>query len=294
MIKTLKASFLLLVLMFLISGCNLPATEPVISSELPHEILTEVAATILAQKLVTDTPVSPTNVTDFPVASTEIQSSTVQPTLNNTPSPTLSPTATPSPTYTATATFTPSQPPDAYYTDDFSNSNLWYVSEEEKFGFRYKDETYHIYNNILNAAIWSIREEEKKNIKIEVDGTRVAGPIDGYYGVVCRFSDDGDNYYALVVGDDGFYGIALMKDGEFEFLVQGEDTAGIIHRGEKAKNRVAGVCNGDQLSLFANGQLLVEVTDKTLTSGVIGLVVGNKLSGVGTEVSFDNLALYNP
>jgi len=225
-----------------------------------------------------------------PVTSHPLQTNTTVP-------PTQSPpTATPMPTHSETPTLspTPTGIPGAIFEDNFSNTNGWYKYEGEEYGFKYVKETYHIYNKILNAAIWSIREVDYANIRIEVDGKRVGGPDDGYYGVVCRFKDEGDNYYALVIGDDGFYGIGRMKDGEFEFLDQGIDEKGIINQGKSHRNRIRGVCNGKRLTLYANGEELLQVIDNTFNSGDIGMVVGNKLSGVGMEVEFDNLAILIP
>ena len=90
------------------------------------------------------------------------------------------------------------------------------------------------------GVIWSIREQTFSNVGLEVDGTRLAGADDSYFGVICNFSDDGDNYYALVIGDDGFYGLGLMEDGEFEFLDSGMDESGAIKTGEGATNRMRG------------------------------------------------------
>ncbi|MCJ7702234.1 MAG: hypothetical protein MUO62_11685 [Anaerolineales bacterium] len=210
--------------------------------------------------------------------------------------PTPEATQTQEPTITGTPTETPTITPipDAIVEDDFSNTSLWYAFQDDQYGFEYKDGGYRIYNNILNGAIWSIRYLSYNNIRLEVDATRQAGPDDGYFGVVCRLRNDGDDYYALVIGDNGFYGILKMEDSQIEFLDSGIDEDEIILRGAGEMNRIRGVCNGDGLELYANDQLLLEVFDETFTSGDVGIVAGNRLSSVGIEVLFDNFALIEP
>jgi hypothetical protein len=171
---------------------------------------------------------------------------------------------------------------------------LWYVAKVENYGFEYQDGGYRIYNQILNGTIWSIRDYQYKDIQVEVDASRLDGPEDGYYGVVCRLTDDGEDYYALVIGDNGFYGILRMFEGESEFLQTGVDDEDIIRRGQGQVNHVTGVCTGSQLLLIANGQQLLALRDESLATGDVGLVVGNTLSGTGIDVLFDNFALVQP
>ena len=287
----LSLIFLLFGSIFLVS-CNLPVLQQQqpVETISKDEIFTSVALTIVADytKSAQEEQVKATMTQPVPLP--PLQTNTLEP-------PTQSPsTATPEPTNSETPTLspTPTEIPGAIFEDNFSNSNGWYKYTGDEYGFKYVKETYHIYNKILNAAIWSIRDVNYHNIKIEVDGKRVDGPDDGYYGVVCRLKDEGDNYYALVIGDDGFYGIGRMKDGEFEFLEDGIDEKGIINQGKNHMNRVCGVCNGKRLTLFANGEELLQVIDNTFNSGNVGMVVGNKLSGVGMEVEFDNFAILNP
>ena len=284
----------------ILSACNLPSYQ--VAETMPSDdVITSVAQTILAGEVETQqaalTQAAPpaNNNLVSPVAETAVSVDTAVPT-ESVPSETPTPTETEMPTLspTPTASSTPTIPPGAFLEDHFTNSNGWYKYEGDNYGFKYVGETYHIYNKILNAAIWSVRDDNYHNIRIDVDVKRVDGPEDGYFGVVCRFKDDGDNYYALVIGDDGFYGIGQMKDGEFGFLKKGSDDQGIIKRGKNSINRVSGVCKGNKLTLFANGKKLVEVFDDAFANGDIGLVVGNKIHQAGIEAAFDNFALYVP
>lgn len=273
--------FFLLLLLFLIvfSGCNMPGgTDSPTEVIPPDAVATAAAETIEAQ-------LSPTVV----IPQSEEPTSTFTPAV-------LEPTSTLEPTETSTPTEapTPTEIPEVIFFDDFSDQTSWYTFEDDRYGFRYTAAGYHIENNIPNGLIWSIREQNFMHIALEVDGTRLSGPADSYFGVVCNFSDEGDNYYALVIGDDGFYGLGLMEDSEFEFLESGMDQEDIINQGLGETNRIRGLCNGGHFSIHANGELLLDTWDDTLEEGIIGIVVGNKRSGDGTEFRFNDFALIWP
>jgi hypothetical protein len=289
--EILNLKVLVLALGVMLVGCNLPGQIET-EDEQPDAVFTFAAQTVTA--LVTqDAPDSqiedegPMVTVDLPVVEStqpEEPSQTPEPTQTQEPTVTITPTATPSPTPI----------PDAILEDDFSNTNLWYTDQNDDYGFEYKDDGYRIYNNILNAAIWSVRSLEYSDIRLEIDTTRKSGPDDGYFGVVCRFGNEGLDYYALVIGDNGFYGILEMDNGDLEFLGSGMDEDGVIHLGMGETNRVRGVCSGEQLVLYANDQQLLEVFDDSHSNGEVGLVVGNRLSDVGIDVIFDNFAIMWP
>jgi hypothetical protein len=253
-------------------------------------------------------PVPPT---PFPVLAYTIAAQTIvaELTLNAPPTPlplptdTLAPTSTPtilptntpvvldlpSPTSTPLATNTPV--PEIVFQDDFSNDTGWFTDQDEDMGFQLARDGYLIYVNILNAPIFSIRERQMSAVQLEVDGTILNGGLDGFYGVVCRHSDS-SGYYALVIGGDGSYGIAKSVEGDYEFLQTGQAPESVIVRGRET-NRVRGDCNGDTLTLFANGQELLEVQDDDFEIGSVGVLAGTRLSGPIT-VLFDNFVIYRP
>ena len=267
----------------LLTACNLPSrTQPPVEDD--DAIRTQVAETISAQLtqvnagVITATPgeFSPT------VLPTQTPSPTQEATKTLAPTPTLQPTLPPAPTTEARLV----------YEDDFSDDDgFWYTETNDDFGFKYVDDGYQIYVNILNAPIWSIREVDINDVIVEVEAALLEGPEDGYYGVVCRHQGE-DDYYSLVISPDGSYGIAKMENGEYEFLAEGQDQSGIIHGGD-ASNRVRGECIGETLTLFANGQKLLEVNDDDLLSGDVGLLAGTRLSG-GIEVLFTYFAILEP
>ncbi len=263
------------------AGCNLPGVSQPPTAD-PILIYTQAAQTVSAQLTALSTTVPPVTTPLLPVDTTV---ATASPTQEPTP------TSQASPTPTATPTLIPTPAVELVFEDDFSKDRHWYEEKNPDFGFELEDGGYHIYVNILNAAVWSVRELSLSNVILEVDAARVSGSKSGYFGLTCRHKGE-DDYYALVVGSDGFYGVARMLAGEFEFLEEGMDETGIIRSGE-AGNRLRAECIGERLSLFVNGQKLIEAQDDQLDAGEVGLLAGTRMDG-GIEVRFDNFAIYKP
>jgi hypothetical protein len=180
-------------------------------------------------------------------------------------------------------------PVEAIFEDNFEGNTSWHTEQNDSFRFEYQDNGYAMRVDISNAPVWSVRGKEYDDVRLEVDAARIDGPNLGYFGLTCRHQD-GENYYALLVSSDGSYGIAKVKNGEFEFLQEGSDQSGVIQGDEKV-NRVRADCLGDTLTLFANGTKLLEVQDNDFDSGDVGLVVKTTLQE-GLEVLFDNFAIY--
>ena len=281
--KTWYSRLSCLALAVLLAACNLPGRSQS-TLEDDDAIRTQVAETISA-KLTAQ--VGPGEITGTP----GVLSPTALPTQ---PPPTLAATQTvaPSPTLPPTLPPEPTREARLVYEDDFGKDNgWWYTETNDDFGFKFVDDGYQIYINILNAPIWSIREVSTEDVIVEVEAALLEGPQDGYYGVVCRHQGE-DDYYSLVISPDGSYGIAKMEDGEYEFLAEGRDQSGIIKGGD-APNRVRGECIGETLTLYANGQKLLSVDDDDLLSGDVGLLAGTRLSG-GIEVLFTYFAILEP
>jgi hypothetical protein len=295
---TLGVHLIVVLLVFAaLSACGLVGT-PQAPTPFPDSAYTEAAQTIIAQFTETALAAPPTlQPTETPAPVTpvppeETPTAEVTDTLQPTDTPEIedTPTGTPEPGTTPISEATP--PGRLVFEDDFSDERSWFTDRRDNFGFEYARGGYRIYVNILNATIWSIRERDFSDVRLEVDGQRTAGARDGYFGLVCRHQDDEESYYALVIAEDGTYGIGKSEDGEFEFIETGTAEPGVIRSGDDP-NRVRADCIGDTLSLYANGQKLLEVQDDDFDSGFVGLVAGTRLTGEVT-VLFDNFAIYEP
>ena len=121
---------------------------------------------------------------------------------------------------------------------------------------------------------------------------KLGRPDDNLFGVLCRYQDAG-NYYALVIGSDGYFGIYKMVSGKQTLIDQTHlDFSEKIHRGDQ-ENDLMALCQGDQLALFANDSQLIWVQDGTFTHGDVGLIIGN-LSSSGVDILFDDFIVVKP
>lgn len=279
----------------LLAGCGPSETTPIVT--LPPELVQTMAAqTVVAELTEQALVVTPTDTDQPPV---ELPSPTPDPTSTPEPSPTptleptatLEPTPSPEPSPSPEPTPTPMPFRDLILEDDFEQTEVWSVVDEEHFSFSYQDGGYRVTNDFTNGAVSSIRSIDYRHILVEIDARQIAGPEDAYYGVVCRWQD-AQNYYGAVIGGGGFYAILRLSDGEITFLDHGTAPSGEVFQ-DSGPDRVAGSCLGDRLILFVNGQRLLEVRDQTFESGYVGVVVGTRSAG-GAQVHFDNFALLRP
>jgi hypothetical protein len=178
------------------------------------------------------------------------------------------------------------------FEDDFSFGIGWEVQREDNWSLTFGDGGYRIFVDFPSDAIWSVKSESYTDVRIEADVTRQEGPSDGYYGVVCRH-ESGSNYYGLVISPNGTYGILQKRNGTIQFLQENTVPSPAIQTGFGATNRVRGDCVGDTLTLYANGQRLLEVQNSDFPSGSAGMLAGTRRQ-TGLRVLFDNLAILTP
>lgn len=253
---------------------SVPTETPLPTSTLPPGTFTPTPTSVGAEAS------TPQPVIETPQAvDTEILTETEEPT--QTPLPTQ-----PQPSIMAPGDFT------LAFQDDFSAGSGWYTNQGEDFGFVYTSGGYQIYVNTPGFPIWSIRQRDYADLRLEVDATKVDGPSSGYFGVVCRFDQEQRDYYALVISTDGTYAIAKTENNEFEFIQQGTAQTGVIKSGD-AVNNITADCVGDTLTLSVNGQQLSQVKDDDFQSGWIGLIAGTRQES-GLVALFDNFVVLRP
>jgi LysM repeat protein len=173
------------------------------------------------------------------------------------------------------------------FSDDFTIPGLWYTEINPNFRIEYVDQRYRILNSFAHSHVSSIRSFNMPDVHSEVDANLVGGPDSAYYGVVCRWQDI-NNFYAAVISGDGSTGIVRIQNGIATFLNEG--TADFDRAGW---TRVGANCFGNTLTLFVNGESVLQATDNTFTSGFIGVMVGTR-SAANADVHFDNFTSYRP
>jgi hypothetical protein len=127
--------------------------------------------------------------------------------------------------------------------------------------------------------------------RIEVDAARIGGPDNNAFGIVCRVQDH-ENYYRFEIRSTGQYSIAERVGGVRTYIVPPGPTSTAIRTGG-ATNHIRADCVENRLSLYANGQLLLEVTDNTHSFGGHGIWAGTP-ELAGTDIVFTNFTVYAP
>ncbi len=177
------------------------------------------------------------------------------------------------------------------FSDDFSNPNSgWPSSDEDGDFLGYADGSYRIFVSDTELLLFATSADSfQSDIHIEIDATKVGGPDDNYFGLICRYQDR-DNFYFFLLSSDGYAGIGMYLNDEIQFL-SGEqfNQTEAINQGN-ATNRISADCIGDQLTLYANGEQVATATDSTFSSGYVG-VIARANADPGVDILFDNISV---
>ncbi len=180
-----------------------------------------------------------------------------------------------------------------YFKDSFEVTSGGWMTFDDDIGYAgYDGGGFRIWAGIENYQFWSVPGLNFKDTIIHVRAKKISGPENNLFGVMCRYQDDA-NYYAIVLGSDGYYGIFKTVEGQQSLIAQKHmDFSAAIQQGN-SENEIQAVCQGEHLLLIVNGERLLHVTDGSLSQGDVGLIVGN-FSEPGTEIIFDNFIVAKP
>ncbi len=189
-------------------------------------------------------------------------------------------------------------PSNVLFQDDFSRTSSGWdrVNIEGEGMTDYQDGVYRIQVLTAETIVWSNPGLDFSDVQIEVDSTKVGGPDDNDFGVICRYEELGNdqyNYYFFLISSDGYYGIGKVLGDSQELI--GTDvlvTSEHINQG-MAANHIRADCVGSTLTLYVNGQMLTSQRDTNLTSGDVGLLAST-YGTAGTDIHFDNFSVLKP
>jgi hypothetical protein len=116
------------------------------------------------------------------------------------------------------------------------------------------------------------------------------GHENNYITLVCRESATG--WYELSIASDGFYSIDFADDATDSFENLAAGSTDTINLGA-ASNEFTAICQGDQLSLYVNGEFVDSATDSRLADGHVGISVAS-LEDLPILVAFDYLEVSQP
>lgn len=187
----------------------------------------------------------------------------------------------------------PSNSGQVLFQDDFSDpSSGWNRVTTTKGQTDYADGVYRIFVNEPNLDIWSKPGRNFSDVRIEVDALKVGGERDNRFGIICR-AVSADSFYTFIVSSDGYYGIGKIKGQDYHLIGMDALQPSKAIRLGTALNRLRADCVADRLTLYVNGEKLVEVQDTEFASGDVGLIAGTYQSA-GTDIRFDNFIVYQP
>jgi hypothetical protein len=169
--------------------------------------------------------------------------------------------------------------------DDPSSSALRERSDDSA-AFAFANGTYEISVTEPQLIVWEPLRGEHGDAAIAVD-TAFTGSKLTAAGVIFHFQDN-ENFYIFTISSDGRYALDLYKDNELNVLIDPIESPAIKISGEMNALRVETV--GSRIRLYANDQLLDEVSDSTFARGKAALAVSS-FEEAGVSAAFDNLVI---
>jgi pectate lyase len=182
------------------------------------------------------------------------------------------------------------------FHDDFSNpSSGWDHNSDQNGTADYASGGYEIHITTTSLFMWANPGKGFQNdVRIEVDATKMGGPDDNAFGVLCRYQDS-DNFYKFYITSDGYAGI-LKEEKSNPTVISSPDgklqPVKGINQGPLT-NHIRADCIGSTLTLYANGTQVATATDSSFQGGDVGLVAA-AYDTAGTDVLFKNFYVYVP
>jgi hypothetical protein len=179
------------------------------------------------------------------------------------------------------------------FFDDFSETKSGWDRFSGEIGITdYTAETYQILVNEPNTDLFANPGQLFKDVVVEVVASRISGPVNNNFGVICRYRDE-KNFYSAQISSDGYAGIFRMKDGVLKLL--GNETMIPVPAilGGTAENRIRFECIGSSLALAVNETPVDAREDKSFDKGDVGLIAGTYEES-GTLVAFDDFRVTQP
>jgi hypothetical protein len=179
------------------------------------------------------------------------------------------------------------------FWDDFTDtSGSWPVYSSSEGEYAYANGAYHITVNTAFYQLWALSGQAYKDVQVEADATRLAGPDINLYGLICRATSE-VNYYFFVISSDGYYAVGKSNNDEVALLGQEMMAYNAGIAGGGGVNHLRFDCIGNTLTGYINGQMVALTQDSEFRNGDAGLIVGSFDVG-GVEISFDNFVVYKP
>jgi hypothetical protein len=169
-------------------------------------------------------------------------------------------------------------------------SSGWQTERGDDHVIDYENGGFRIWGNRVHYDYWSIPNLNFTDVQIEVNTDKLGGPDDNSFGVICRYQEE--NFYGFLISSDGYYGISKRKDGNHQILgADGMKVSPAINRG--GSNYIRADCIGSTLTLYVNGEKLLELQDSEFTHGDVGMLAGS-FDSPGVDIRFTQFQVLRP
>lgn len=194
---------------------------------------------------------------------------------------------------------TSTPPTNVLFSDDFSVESAEMETFSDENGSAGTRDGVYVIQTTGEKWHWGRSESEFDDTVIEFEVAMFAGPgnDNAGFGVICRLTvreDTSVDGYLLAISADGFYTIRSITAGSMSPLVDWS-FSDVIRQGYKT-NKVRATCNGNDLTLEVNDQLIASATAAAgSTSGAIAFAaISFEESEPLVEAHFDNLVVRKP
>ena len=180
------------------------------------------------------------------------------------------------------------------FSDNFTNeSSGWEIGDYSGGRVGYWNGAYYVTSLGDGQTMWGMANRGFDDVAIKVRSQQVSAPSNDNndYGVMCRADGDGAGYFFLISGDGYFAILRGDADDQFDHLIDWT-SSNAINQGNSA-NDIHATCEGNNLSLSVNGELLASVKDSRYKSGDIALTATSYETS-STEVHFDDIEVARP
>lgn len=179
------------------------------------------------------------------------------------------------------------------FQDDFTiPASGWDRLNEEEHVTEYQNGGYRIAVHEPETLLWARPKLDLLDVRIVVSATKLSGPDDNSYGIICRYQD-ANNFHFFLISSDGYSGIGTFTDGvktlltgeamlPSEAIFEGDHTNHL--QAECVENRLIFTVNGAQVG-FAHAEIDLH--------GDVGLIAGTG-EIPGTDILFDNFSVTRP
>lgn len=181
------------------------------------------------------------------------------------------------------------------FQDDLAKpANGWMALKTDYAEFGYLDGEYRILLNKPDFNTYSLLPKQTfENCSVEVDVRLAAGPANGVFGILCRGDANQQTVqkaYVFAIRADGFYAILKRTSPTFwDAIAYGKESKAI--KPNNAVNHLRADCSGATLTLYVNGEKLLEKTDSSFKTGQVGLAVTSQPKSELMDVRFDNFVV---